>query len=247
MGEVEGDALPPPASEGEADTVCITVDRVEKVGASGETVGCAMVRDGVAEGVDARLRVLCALVVAFRLALKLEEALVRAEGETSGLEVVVARDVKVPAAATPALVPFPPSIAWPAANEGVIILETDAEGESESPAVAVRDTMLEDEELYEGDMLAVDVGEASELAERFPDALLAMVSEAAGDKELVPETLASAVGKEVTVAITTEAVGEGEGVDASVALAVKDGLWLGVGVCSAVEVEALFAPRAEDE
>jgi hypothetical protein len=129
----------------------------------------------------------------------------------------------------------------------VIILETDAEGESESPAVAVRDTMLEDEELYEGDILAVDVCEASELAERFPDALLTMVSEAAGDKELVPETLASAVGKEVIVAITTEAVGEGEGVDASVALAVKDGLWLGVGVCSAVEVEALFAPRAEDE
>ena len=31
------------------------------------------------------------------------------------------------------------------------------------------------------------------------------------------------------------------------ALAVKDGLWLGEGVCSAVEVEALFAPSAEDE
>ena len=55
MGEVEGDALPPPASEGEADTVCITVGGAEKVGGSGEAVGCAMVSDGVAEGVDARL------------------------------------------------------------------------------------------------------------------------------------------------------------------------------------------------
>ena len=71
----------------------------------------------------------------------------------------------------------------------MIILETDGEEESESPAEAVGDAMLENEKLYEGEKMAVDVGEASELAEEFLDALLAMVSEAEGDKELVTETL----------------------------------------------------------
>ena len=50
--------------------------------------------------------------MAFELALVLTEAVARAESDTRGLEVAVARDVKVPAAAaTTALVPFPTSIA----------------------------------------------------------------------------------------------------------------------------------------